>query len=80
VENHNLLADTIKTNNAQMSWCFDQIDESFNQMELCLDTRKEEVGELRPALDLLSSRLGMLEESSTKKDRALESWNFRWNT
>ena len=65
------MADTIKTNNVQTSRCFDQIDESFNRMELRLDTRKEEVGELRAALDLLSSQLGMLEESSAKKDERI---------
>jgi len=40
-------------------------------MELRLDTRKEEVGELRAVLNLLRSRLGMLEESSTKKDKRI---------
>jgi len=71
MENHNLLADTIKSNNAQMSRCFDQIDENFTQMELHLGTRKEEVGELCTALDLLSTRLGMLKESSAKKDKCI---------
>jgi len=68
VENHNSLADTIKANNAQISRCFNQINKSFTQMELRLDTCKEEVGELCAALDLFSTRLGMLEEASTKKD------------
>ena len=34
-------------------------------------TCKEEVGELCAALDLLSSRLGMLKESSAKKDKRI---------
>jgi len=40
-------------------------------MELRLVACKEEVRELRAALDLLSSRLGMLEESSVKKDKRI---------
>jgi len=40
-------------------------------MELRLGTRKEEVRELRTALNLLSTRLGMLEESSAKKDKRI---------
>ena len=71
VENHNSLADTIKSNNAQRSRCFDQIDKNFTWMELRLGTCKEEVGELCAVLDLLSTRLGMLEESSAKKDECI---------
>jgi len=60
-----------KTPSAPSARCFNQIDKNFTWMELRLGTCKEEVGELCAALDLLSTQLGMLKESSAKKDKCI---------